>query len=201
MKPIPHRLPLDLDYLHRKITKTQYIYIGDAGRCGLGIFAAKNFPQGQTIITDDDGDYYSATYTYAQIVSMGLDLVKHGFQIDHDRYLLPHGSIDDLINHSCEPTAGITLTERGYRLVALREIAVGEQVTYDYSTYIANPQERLRCCCGSKRCRGEVGPFRDLPLWWRAYYLERDVVGAFAAADGSGHEADGAPAAKLVRCA
>ena len=85
--------------------------------------------------------------------------------------------------------------------MALRDIAAGEQLTYDYSTYIANPRERLQCCCGSPRCRGEVGPFRDLPLWLRAYYLERDVVGAFAAADAAGREADEAPAAKLVKSA
>ena len=189
----------NLNYIHRKVAKTKYVYIGEAGGCGLGIFAARSFLQGQAIVIDEDGDYYDTSYSYAQIAALGLDLARHCFQVDHDRYLLPHGSIDDLINHSCEPTAGITLTERGYRLTALRNIAAGEQLTYDYSTYITNPRERLQCCCGSPRCRGEVGPFRDLPPWLRAYYLGRSVVGAFAAADAAGHEADEAPAAKLVR--
>jgi hypothetical protein len=194
-------LPSNLDYIHRKVAKTKYVYIGDAGGCGLGIFAARKFAQGQAIVVDEDDDYYNGSYSYAQIAALGLDLARHCFQIDHDRYLLPHGSIDDLINHSCEPTAGITLTDRGYRLVALRDIAAGEQLTYDYSTYIANPRERLQCCCGSPRCRGEVRPFRELPLRLRVYYLERDVVGTFAAADAAGHAADEAPAAKLVRSA
>jgi hypothetical protein len=198
MKKTERRSPLNLDYIHRKLVKTRYIYIGDAGSCGLGIFAAKAFLQGQVILVDEDGDYYHTFYTYAQIAAMGLDLAQHCFQIEHDRYLLPHGSIDDLINHACEPTTGIRLTRRGYRLLALQDIAVGEQLTYDYSTYIANPLERLQCRCGSTRCRGEIGPFRDLPPWWRAYYRERDVVGAFAA-DGAGHEANRASAAKLVR--
>ena len=198
MKKTERRSPLNMDYIRRKLVKTRYIYIGDAGSCGLGIFAAKAFAQGQVILADEDGDYYHTSYTYAQIAAMGLDLARHCFQIDHDRYLLPHGSIDDLINHSCEPTTGIRLTRRGYRLLALQDIAVGEQLTYDYSTYIANPRERLQCCCGSTRCRGEIGPFRDLSPWLRAYYRERDVVGAFAA-DDAGREADDAPAAKLVR--
>jgi uncharacterized protein len=199
MKKTERRSPLNLDYLHRKLVKTRYVYIGDAGTCGLGIFAAKAFAQGQVILGDEDGDYYHTAYTYAQIAAMGLDLAQHCFQVDHDRYLLPHGSIDDLINHACEPTTGIRLTRRGYRLLALRDIAVGQQLTYDYSTYITNPRERLQCCCGSPRCRGEIGPFRNLPPWWRAYYRERDVVGAFAVADSAGHEASHAPAAKLVR--
>ena len=68
--------------------------------------------QGQAIVADEDDDYYDTSYSYAQIAALGLDLARHCFQIDHDRYLLPHGSIDDLINHSCEPTAGIT-ADRG----------------------------------------------------------------------------------------
>ena len=111
---------------------------------------------------------------------------------------MAHASAGFGINHSSEPTTGIRLTEDGYRLLALQDIAVGQQLTYDYSTYIANPLERLQCRCGSTRCRGEIGPFRDLPPWWRAYYRERDVVGAFAA-DDAGREADDAPAATLVR--
>jgi hypothetical protein len=175
------QLPFDLDHVHRKLSKTRFVYIAETERCGFGIFAAKPFPSGQPILVDEDGDYYRTSYSYAQVMAFGLDLVQHCFQIDHDRYLLPHGSIDDLINHSCSPTAGIRLTGKGYELLALRDVQVGEELTYDYSTYIANPRERLSCCCGSASCRSEVGPFRDLPAYRRAYYLARGVVGAFAA--------------------
>lgn len=175
--------PIDVDYIHRKVAKSKYIYIGDAGPCGLGIFAAKPFPKGADLVVDEDGDYYDGSFSYAEVMSFGLDLATHCFQIDTDRYLLPHGSIDDLINHACEPSAGIRLTARGYRLIALKDIAPHEQITYDYSTYIANPRERLSCGCGSPRCRGEIGLFRDLPAALRAFYLEHGVVGPFAAAD------------------
>jgi hypothetical protein len=175
--------PIDLDYIHRKLAKCRYIYIGETEGCGLGIFAAKAFAKGTALVVDEDGDYHQPGYSYAQVMAFGLDLATHCFQVDHDRYLLPHGSIDDLINHACEPTAGIRLTARGYRLLALRDIAPGEQITYDYSTYIANPRERLHCACGSPACRGEIGPFRDLPPERRAYYLAEGVVGPFAAAD------------------
>ncbi len=111
----------------------------------------------------------------------------HCFQIDYDRYLLPHGSIDDLINHSCEPSAGIRLTSAGYRLIAIRDIRAREEVTYDYSTYISNPRERLSCACGSARCRGDIGPFRELAPNLRAHYLALGVVAPFAAADAAAH--------------
>ncbi|MEK0084399.1 SET domain-containing protein [Benzoatithermus flavus] len=180
LKTVP---PIDIDYIYRKISKCRYIYIGETEGCGLGIFAARGFPEGSALVVDEDGDYYEPSFTYAQVMSFGLDLATHCFQIDTDRYLLPHGSIDDLINHACEPSAGIRLTARGYRLIALKDVEPGEQLTYDYSTYITNPRERLRCACGSPRCRGEIGPFRELPASLRAFYLERGVVGPFAAAD------------------
>ena len=104
LKTVP---PIDIDYIYRKISKCRYIYIGETEGCGLGIFAARGFPEGSALVVDEDGDYYEPSFTYAQVMSFGLDLATHCFQIDTDRYLLPHGSIDDLINHACEPSAGI----------------------------------------------------------------------------------------------
>jgi len=183
---------LDLDYIRRKLTKTKHVYIAETGRYGPGIFAAAPFRGGQPIVVDEDGDYYEGAVTEAEALALGLDLSAHCFQIDEDRYLLPHGSIDDLINHACEPSAGIRLTERGYRLIALRAIAVGDEITYDYSTYITNQRERLLCGCGAFGCRRQIGPFRDLPGRLRRYYLERGVVGPFAALDAERAEEEAA---------
>jgi len=57
------------------------------------------------------------------------------------------------VNHSCEPNLWWT----GPSLfLARREIAVGEELTYDYATVIADPQLLLRCHCESYRCRQMV---------------------------------------------
>lgn len=172
----------NLDYTYRKLAKTKFIYVAETTRCGVGIFAAKGFRAGQLILRDDDGDYYEGAINYAQVLALGIDMSRYCFQIDHDQFLLPHGSIDDLINHSCQPNAGIRLTSKGYDLLALSDIAVGDELTYDYSTYIASP-ERLSCCCGAPDCRGEIGRFVDLNPRLQIYYAEQGVVGAFALAD------------------
>lgn len=117
------------------------------------------------------------------MLAQGFDLSVHCLQIHEDLYLLPNGNIDDIINHSCEPSAGIQLTATGHRLIALRDIAPGDELTYDYSTYITNPREHMVCTCGARTCRGHIGPFRDLPLALRHRYIEHGVVGAFAVAD------------------
>ena len=120
------------------------------------------------------------------MLDLGLDLSQDCFQIDIDRFLLPSGSIDDLINHSCDPNAGIRLFQAGYELVALRDIDPGGEITYDYSTYIESP-ERLRCCCGASCCCRDIGRFRELAPQLRKHYMNRGVVGAFAAgADSEG---------------
>ena len=176
---------LEVEHIYRKLTKTRYVYIGVSDSCDLAIFSAKALTKGHVIVEDDDGDYNDGWVTEAQVRAMSLSLSVQRFQIDENRYLLPHGSIDDLINHSCDPNSGIRLTSRGYRLLALRDICAGEELTYDYSTYISNPRERLECRCGSVKCRRDIGPFRELPLQVRAFYLAHDVVGAFAVADAS----------------
>ena len=173
-------LAWELDSVRRNLGKAKWVYIADTLRYGLGIFAAKRFVEDEAIIEDTGGDYYDGGITYDQVLALGLDLSRDCFQIDIDRFLLPSGSIDDLINHSCDPNAGIRLFQAGYELVALRDIDPGGEITYDYSTYIESP-ERLRCCCGASCCRRDIGRFRELAPQLRNHYINRGVVGAFAA--------------------
>lgn len=56
----------------------------------------------------------------------------------------------DTVNHSCNPNAAFG---RGFDLVALREIAADEEVTFDYSTTEADPEWQLSCVCGADVCR------------------------------------------------
>ncbi|MFO1434944.1 MAG: SET domain-containing protein-lysine N-methyltransferase [Gammaproteobacteria bacterium] len=61
------------------------------------------------------------------------------------------------VNHSCDPNAGI---KGQIFLVAMRDIAVGEEITFDYAMALhrspGNPPYKFSCECGSSRCRGEV---------------------------------------------
>jgi hypothetical protein len=153
--------------------------VSEAAGKGAGIFAARRFRAGETIVLEDSASYTARTVTRADLEAHGHELDWYTFQVGPDAYLLPRGAIDDLINHSCEPSAGIRLDRGGYRLLALREIRPGEEVTYDYSTYLAGDHEAMRCSCGSRRCRGLIGAFADLPAERRRTYIEAGVVAAF----------------------
>jgi hypothetical protein len=165
----------------RKLTKCLHVYIGATEACGFGLFAAKPFARGSTVIVDEDGDYYDGVMTLAEALNGGYDLANDLFQIGPDAFLLPNGNLDDLVNHCCRPTTGLRLTPLGYRMVALVDIEPGDELTYDYSTYIGDTPERLVCACGHAECRGTIGPFGELPAALRHYYLVHNVVGAFAA--------------------
>ena len=76
-------------------------------------------------------------------------------QIDEALFLAgsPEPEPADFINHSCEPNCGM----RGNSvLVALRPIAVGEAITYDYATSDGCDYDEFECACGSTLCRGKV---------------------------------------------
>ena len=126
------------EYLHRKLNKCLHIYLAQTERCGLGIFAAKPIRAGAIVLADEDGDYYRNVVSYRELCGRGyrLDIT---LQVGHDAYKLPNCTLDDFTNHSCEPNTGIRLTARGMLILALRDIAAHEELTYDYSTYLNNP--------------------------------------------------------------
>ncbi len=63
--------------------------------------------------------------------------------------------------------------------MAVRDIAAHEELTYDYSTYLNNPYERMSCHCGAPNCRGVIGNFSTLPEEVKRRYLALGVVGGF----------------------
>jgi hypothetical protein len=82
-------------------------------------------------------------------------------QVGHDLWLCSLGdSLDDCINHSCEPNAGFVHGDAV--LYALRDIEAGEQITWDYSTSLAEAGWSLDCLCGSARCRKVVRSWPEL---------------------------------------
>jgi hypothetical protein len=59
----------------------------------------------------------------------------------------------ECLNHSCNPNAGF---HGEIRLVALREITVGEEVTFDYATCMTASFGDFDCLCGAANCRGRI---------------------------------------------
>jgi hypothetical protein len=78
----------------------------------------------------------------------------------------------DFINPSCEPNLGFTSP---VTLVALRDIAQGEELSFDYAMTDATPELEMPCDCRSSRCRGRVRSDD-----WQAPQLQLAYAGRFS---------------------
>lgn len=56
------------------------------------------------------------------------------------------------INHSCHPNCETEEIEGKVWIIAIRNIAAGEELTYDYYLYDGD-EDDAACNCGSKNCR------------------------------------------------
>jgi hypothetical protein len=173
----------DFSYSLRKLRKCQHMYLAETADRGVGVFAAREFSPGDVVMMDFDGDYYEQLFSYRELCERELDL-KYPLQVGKDSFRIPSGSIDDFTNHSCDPTTGIRLYPRGTIILAIRKIHTDDEITFDYSTYLNNPYEKIICHCGAATCRGIIGNFNTLPRELQQYYLALGIVGDFALEDG-----------------
>ncbi len=130
---------------------------------GRGVFAVGPIVTGTRIIEyageritaqkaderyDEDAMEHPHTYLFTLDKKTVIDATVEG---NHARY----------INHSCEPNCQ-AVTEDGHIYIeALRDISIGEELTYDYhleytGRYQAQWRDRYACHCGAPTCRGTL---------------------------------------------
>lgn len=172
----------DFLYNLRKLRKCLHMYLAETADRGVGVFAAREFAPGDIVMMDFDGDYYEQTLSYRELCEQNIDL-KFPLQVGRDMFRVPSGSLDDFTNHSCDPNTGIRLYPDGTVILAICRIRMHDEITFDYSTYLNNPYEKIRCRCRAATCRGIIGNFNTLPRELRQYYLALGIVGDFAVED------------------
>lgn len=99
---------------------------------------------------------------------------KYSLQVGRDLHLDQRGARDATdrvrrfywryMNHACEPTTRIVDRE----VLALRDIAPLEAVTFDYNTTEYDLADPFRCSCGAKGCVGVVRGAKHLTPEQRA---------------------------------
>ncbi|MCZ6503471.1 MAG: SET domain-containing protein-lysine N-methyltransferase [Gammaproteobacteria bacterium] len=88
----------------------------------------------------------------------------HASQVGENEYVL-HAGLITRVNHSCDPNCGIRVNETGaHDFVAIRNISINEEIVFDYAmrNYGVDYFPK-QCMCGSKRCRGRITGWKDLP--------------------------------------
>ena len=83
------------------------------------------------------------------------DRVARSLQLDENSYLLSglNPEPGDMLNHSCEPNCGAYGTSS---VISLSEIAIGEELTFDYAMTDSSEYDQFDCACGNSNCRGNI---------------------------------------------
>lgn len=143
------------------------------GKAGLGVFAGNGFVEGERILT-----YEGPILTFDEIADGSYE-DEHCVQVGESTYIGPSGRYDDFVNCSCEPNSGLKVVNGEIVLVAIRNIGEGEEITFDYSTYMDENYWEMECRCGALNCRGRIRDFKYLPEEIQKRYLELGIVPEF----------------------
>jgi len=160
--------------------------VGD-NHLGKAVFAATRFTEGDILL-----EFTGRRLPADQVPSLMQGPSDRFVQVTPDHYMGPSGQLDDLVNHSCAPNAGLRFSDAGVFLVAVRAIEAGEEIAWDYSTTLRESNWRMLCQCKATGCRRVIGDFETLDAerqeWFRArnlvapYLRRRDDVGEKRAA-------------------
>jgi SET domain-containing protein len=145
------------------VSRARRISVRSSPIHGRGVFAVRRLGAGERVI-----EYAGEVIPWEEAVRRHLD---RPVEDAHTMFFeLGGGDVDDgwvggnssrWINHSCDPNCETRQT--GGRIVfhALRDIAVGEELTFDYRLVLdeddeGDPDDTYACACGSDRCRGTM---------------------------------------------
>lgn len=141
---------------------------------GKAVFAATGFAEGDVLL-EFTGQRLRADQVPSHMRGRGDRFV----QVTPDHYMGPSGRLDDLVNHSCAPNAGLRFADDGVFLVAIRAIAPGEEISWDYSTTLRESNWRMLCQCKAPECRRVIGNFETLDAERQAWFRARNLVAPY----------------------
>ncbi len=133
----------------------------------LGVFAARDFKAGETVLIIDDSRLVDDRHP------LRPELGEYDYHCDY----LAGGKVvlmqspERHINSSCDPNTYVKTIGGVRHVIARRPIRWGEEITYDYIIN-CHAGDVWRCNCGSPHCRETiVSSFFELPLELQFEYL------------------------------
>lgn len=121
---------------------------------GTGIFAAENIKIG-AFVCSLTGRQIRWVYNEETDRKKCANWVGIGRNL----WIDPEGPLSQL-NHSCDPNMGL---KGEVRFHALKDIKIGDELTFDYSTAEEATDWSMKCLCGSSNCRKTITSIQFLP--------------------------------------
>ena len=139
------------------------IEVRDSSVHGRGVFAARAIKKGERII-----EYLGERVSHKEAdrrYELKDENDSHTFLFIVDSRTVIDAGVDGndarFFNQSCDPNCESTVEKKRVFIDAMRDIAQGEELTYDYQIYRDwddpdNIDEVFACRCGSPKCRGTM---------------------------------------------
>jgi SET domain-containing protein len=119
---------------------------------GAGVYTSAPIAKGTRIL-----EYSGPRITAKQADGLYADGdVTYLFGMDGGNTIIDGFGMAAFVNHSCDPNCETDQIDRRIWIIALRDIAGGEELTYDYNIYDAEPGDPASCHCGAQTCRGTM---------------------------------------------
>ncbi|HMF92121.1 MAG TPA: SET domain-containing protein-lysine N-methyltransferase [Candidatus Angelobacter sp.] len=116
---------------------------------GAGVYTTSAISEGTRIL-----EYTGPRLRARQTDGMYADSeVTYLFGMDDGKTVIDGFGMAAFVNHSCHPNCETDQIEDRIWIIALQDIAAGEELTYDYNIYDAEPGEECPCHCGAVDCR------------------------------------------------
>jgi hypothetical protein len=146
------------------VTQTLPAYeVRKSGVHGLGAFALRPIKKGERVV-----EYLGDRVTHAEADRRYEDHDEndnHTFLFIVDKKIVIDAGVGGndarFINHSCAPNCESVIEKRRVFIEAIRDIAAGEELGYDYQIGRErgdppNVDEIYACRCGAVKCRGTM---------------------------------------------
>jgi D-alanine-D-alanine ligase-like ATP-grasp enzyme len=129
--------------------------VGKSPIATYGIFATQALKAGDVIIPGEARTQRIVTRAYVQSHWADAEhapLLRYVYPLGKDLLVLRSSNPADWVleNHSCAPNTAY----QGLDLVALQDIAIGEEMTVDFAALGGEEMEGFDCMCGAPQCRG-----------------------------------------------
>jgi uncharacterized protein len=131
------------------------IEVRESGVHGHGVYAMQAIPKGTRII-----EYTGQRVSWEAAPNDENDPHTFNFGLDNGEVINPEIGGNDArwINHSCDPNCEAIEEDDRIFICALRGIAPGEELFYDYALEIDEPvteesKKKFACHCRSPNCR------------------------------------------------
>jgi SET domain-containing protein len=119
---------------------------------GAGVYTTAAIRKGTRVL-----EYTGPRLTRRECEGMYADSeVTYLFTMDDNKTVIDGFGMAAFVNHSCDPNCETDQIGNSIWIIARRNIAANEELTYDYCLWDAEPGEEAPCYCGAKDCRGTM---------------------------------------------